>query len=63
MDCDSIMHKLHMCALTEPENAELAKSLAENPTVECENCGAQARDPKNVCSPRRIDGNRGIAKT
>lgn len=54
MECDSIMHKLHMCALVEAANADLVKRLAENPTVECGICGAVARDPKNVCSPRSI---------
>jgi hypothetical protein len=53
MECDSVLHKMHMCALM-PENAELAERLAENPTVECENCGAKANDPKNVCSPRQL---------
>lgn len=54
MDCDSVLHKLHMCALSGEANAALVKSLAEKPTVECENCGALANDPKNVCSPRQL---------
>jgi hypothetical protein len=53
MECDSFLHKMHMCALA-AENADLARRLAENPTVECENCGAKAHDPKNVCSPRQL---------
>lgn len=54
MECDSVLHKMHMCALAAEENAELVKSLAENPTVECENCGARAKDAENVCSPRQL---------
>lgn len=54
MECDSIFHKLHMCALAAAENAALVESLSDNPTVECENCGALANDPKNVCSPRQL---------
>ena len=53
MECDSVLHKMHMCALA-AENADLAQSLAENPTVECENCGALAREAKNVCCPRQL---------
>lgn len=54
MECDNVMHKMHMCALSGEANAKLQKSLAENPTVECENCGALAHDPKNVCRPRQL---------
>ena len=55
MECDSVLHKMHMCALAATAaNADLVKSLANKPTVECENCGAKANDPKNVCSPRQL---------
>lgn len=53
MVCDSVLHKMHICALV-AENAELVKKLAENPEFECGHCGALAKDPKNVCSPRKI---------
>jgi uncharacterized Zn finger protein len=54
MECDTVLHKLHMCALKAAENQELVKSLAKNATVECEKCGALAKDPQNVCSPRQL---------
>lgn len=54
MECDNVLHKMHMCALAAAENAELVTSLSDKPTVECESCGARANDPKNVCSPRQL---------
>lgn len=54
MECDSIMHKLHMCALGAVAQVDVMRSLAENPTVVCEICGALARDPQNLCSPREL---------
>lgn len=54
MACDTDQHKMHMCALKGEGNTELMKSLSLNATVECENCGALANDPQNVCSPRQL---------
>ena len=51
MECDSIMHKMHMCALAATDNTELMEQLADHPTVKCQNCGALANDARNVCSP------------
>ena len=54
MACDTEQHKMHMCALRAQEDADLIKSLSENATVECENCGAVAKEPQYVCSPRQL---------
>ncbi|MDO9079485.1 MAG: hypothetical protein Q7U44_01700 [Desulfuromonadales bacterium] len=51
MECDSIMHKMHMCALAATDNTGLMEQLADHPTVACQNCGALANDAQNVCSP------------
>ena len=54
MACDTELHKMHMCALQAQGETETIKKLTENPTVECENCGARVNDPQNVCSPRQL---------
>jgi hypothetical protein len=43
-----------MCALHAQGETETINKLAEKPSVECENCGARANDPQNVCSPRQL---------
>ncbi|RNC71783.1 MAG: hypothetical protein ED859_03505 [Desulfuromonadales bacterium] len=54
MACSTEQHKMHMCALNAEGNEELIRSITANATVECENCGAVANDPKYVCSPRQL---------
>jgi predicted nucleic acid-binding Zn ribbon protein len=54
MECASLLHRLHMCALATAENADLLEELARDPTVACENCGARAKEAKNLCSPRPL---------
>lgn len=51
MPCDSVMHQLHMCALQALDKQELIDALTDQPTVSCQICGAQANDPRNLCSP------------
>lgn len=51
MICDPEKHKKHMCVLNEAGKIDLAHSLSTNPTVECGQCGAKAKEPENVCDP------------
>lgn len=50
MKCTGESHKLHMCALKAEGKLELIKSLSDNPTVECRQCGAKANSLENVCA-------------
>jgi len=50
MNCDSIDHSKHMCALKSQGLDDCIKSLSDNPTVECRHCGAKANSSKNVCA-------------
>ena len=54
MSCDPEQHKLHMCALTSRGEDDCIKTLADNPTVQCANCGALANNPQNVCEPQPL---------
>lgn len=51
MACNIEQHKMHMCALKEEKNDECIKSLSDNPTVVCGDCGAKANSYENVCNP------------
>jgi hypothetical protein len=50
MGCNSQSHNLHMCALKEQGKEDLIKSLSDNPTVECRQCGARANSLEYVCA-------------
>jgi hypothetical protein len=50
MSCDSQQHKMHMCALKAEGLDDCIKSLSDNPTVECRQCGAKANSLENVCA-------------
>ena len=54
MACDIESHKKHMCALKSEANEECIKTLSDNPTVECSNCGAKSNEPKNLCAPQPL---------
>lgn len=54
MACDVESHKKHMCALKTEGNDECIRSLSDNPTVECSNCGAKANEAKNLCAPEPL---------
>lgn len=54
MSCSFEKHRLHICALQSPENAELLRELKRDATVECARCGAIAKNPDNLCSPRPL---------
>jgi hypothetical protein len=50
MSCDSQQHKMHMCVLKAEGLDDCIKSLSDNPTVECRQCGAKANSLENVCA-------------
>ena len=54
MSCNIEQHKMHMCALKSEGEDDCIKSLSDNPTVQCGNCGAKANDPQNVCAPQPL---------
>ena len=51
MECTSKEHTMHMCQLKARGDMETFQRLAANAMVECENCGAKAANPENVCNP------------
>lgn len=50
MSCDSEQHKMHMCVLKSQGKDDCIKSLSDNPTVECSQCGAKANSIQYVCA-------------
>lgn len=50
MGCTCENHHMHMCSLKEQGKYDLIKSLSDNPTVECKQCGAKANDAKYLCA-------------
>ncbi len=50
MGCTSEQHKMHMCVLKSQGQDDIIKSLSDNPTVECRQCGAKANSLENVCA-------------
>jgi hypothetical protein len=50
MSCDSEHHQMHMCALKREGQYDRIKSLSDNPTVTCRQCGARANSSKNLCA-------------
>ena len=50
MSCDSEQHKMHMCALKSQGQDDIIKTLSDNPTVECRQCGAKANSLQNICA-------------
>jgi len=55
MSCDEKNHQMHMCALKRNGLDDCIKSLSDNPTVECRNCGAKANSSKNLCAAHLCD--------
>ena len=51
MECTSKEHAMHMCQLKARGDMATFQQLAANAVVECENCGAKAANPENVCNP------------
>ena len=66
MSCDSKDHHLHMCALKRQGEVALIKSLSDNPTVECRQCGATANSSENLCAAHlgdtapNVEGGHGV---
>lgn len=54
MECNKDAHKEHICALTAMGEIDKVHKLAVNPTVECANCGAKAKEVDSVCNPVQI---------
>ena len=50
MSCNDKSHKMHMCVLKSQGQDDVIKSLSDNPTVECRQCGAKANSVENVCA-------------
>jgi hypothetical protein len=55
MSCDEKNHQMHMCALKRNGLDDCIKSLSDNPTVECRNCGAKANSSTNLCAAHLCD--------
>jgi hypothetical protein len=45
------LHTGHMCELESRQEWEIIRQISENPSVRCENCGAQVNSARNVCMP------------
>jgi len=54
MTCSKENHNEHICALTAKGEIEKVHKLSLQPTVECGNCGAKAKDMKSVCDPVQL---------
>ena len=50
MSCDSKNHQMHMCALKRQGLDDCIKSLSDNSTVECRQCGARANSSEYLCA-------------
>lgn len=50
MNCNDENHPMHMCALKAQGRDDLVRSLSNQPTVECRQCGARANSIKNICA-------------
>ena len=55
MSCTSEHHQKHMCVLKSLGLDDCIKSLSDNPTVECRQCGARANSSKNLCAAHLMD--------
>lgn len=51
MACTGKHHEMHMCEIKARNDMRTYEQLAVNAMVECENCGAKAANPENVCNP------------
>jgi uncharacterized Zn finger protein len=45
------LHVGHICELESQQEWEVIRHITDNPSVRCENCGAQANSSRNVCMP------------
>lgn len=54
MECKSEGHRMHMCELRKRGDMDTFNALSINAMVECDNCGAKAANPENVCNPLEL---------
>ncbi len=47
-------HSGHMCELESQQEWDIIRQITENPTVKCENCGAETNSSRNVCMPTEL---------
>ena len=45
------LHVGHICELESQQEWDTIRQITDNPTVRCENCGAEANSSKYVCMP------------
>ena len=50
MGCNCESHKMHICYLKSQGEDDCIKSLTDNPTVVCRQCGAKANSIQNLCA-------------
>lgn len=50
INCDSELHKMHICYLRSQGLERRIESISDHPTVECGQCGAKANSAENVCA-------------
>jgi len=55
MSCECNNHQMHMCVLKSQGLDDCIKSLSDNPTVECRQCGAKANSSENLCAAHLVD--------
>ena len=48
-------HAQHMCEMKGKVSQEEIDKLTSNPKYECENCGAQVNEARNVCKPKAMN--------
>ncbi len=50
MNCNCESHNMHFCYLKSHGQEDRIKSITDNPTVECRQCGAKVNDIQYVCA-------------
>lgn len=50
--CQTVeLHAGHICELESEQDWDTLTTVTSEPAVRCENCGAEANSPRNVCLP------------
>lgn len=55
MSCNDKNHPMHICSLKAQGLDDRIKSLADNPTVTCNKCGARANSSEYLCAAHLLD--------
>ena len=50
MSCTCESHNMHICSLTREGKDDLVRSLTDNPTVQCRQCGVKANSLQYICA-------------